>query len=508
MQEAKTIKSALISVYSKEGLSELVALLAQHGVRIYSTGGTLEFIKSQGVDAVSVESLTGYPSILGGRVKTLHPKVFGGILARREQDADLDQLIAHQIPEVDMVVVDLYPFEQTVASGASEADIIEKIDIGGVSLIRAAAKNHRHVLVVPSRAHYAEVLTLLRQGQCTTTAEQRARFAGMAFAHTARYDTAIAAHFSDTPSAPTFVCQLGGLKPLRYGENPHQQAAFYGPFADMFEQLHGKEVSYNNLLDIDAATALVAELNGPAVVIVKHNNACGVAVRSTLQQAWVDALAGDPVSAFGGVIAANRPIDVATAEQINQLFFEVLIAPGFATEALPLLQSKKNRILLLQKQAQQPQRTFRTALNGVLVQERDAHREPPEALRTVTQRPPRPEQVDDLLLANIIAKHSKSNAIALVKGQQLLGSGVGQTSRVDAVRQAIAKARAFGFDLRGASLGSDAFFPFADGVQAAIDAGVDAVVQPGGSVRDQEVVDCCNQRNVAMVFTGIRHFKH
>lgn len=508
MQELKTIKSALISVFYKDGLPELVSLLASHQVKIYSTGGTLDFIKNQGFEATAVEELTGYPSILGGRVKTLHPKVFGGILARREVDTDLGQLAEHQIPEVDLVVVDLYPFEQTVASGASEADIIEKIDIGGVSLIRAAAKNHKHVLIISDRTQYAEAIDMLRRSRCATTAGERARFAAMAFAHTARYDTAIAAHFSAAPSATTFVSQVCSHKALRYGENPHQQAAFYGPFADMFDQLHGKEISYNNLLDIDAAFALIGEFDAPAVAIIKHNNACGVAVRPTLQQAWTDALAGDPVSAFGGVIAANRPIDAATAELINQLFFEVLIAPGFDAEALTLLKSKKNRILLHQKQTQLPLRTFRTALNGVLVQERDVHRDRPEALRTVTQRAPRSEQIDDLLFANIIVKHSKSNAITLVKGQQLLASGVGQTSRVDAVKQAIAKARAFGFDLRGAVMASDAFFPFADGVQAAIEAGIDAVIQPGGSVRDQEVVDCCNQHGVAMVYTGIRHFRH
>lgn len=508
MQELKTIKSALISVFYKDGLSELVSLLASHQVKIYSTGGTLEFIKNQGFDATAVEELTGYPSILGGRVKTLHPKVFGGILAQRDVPSDLGQLAEHQIPEVDLVVVDLYPFEQTVASGASEDEIIEKIDIGGVSLIRAAAKNHKHVLIISDREQYAEAIDMLRRSRCTTTAGERARFASMAFAHTARYDTAIAAHFSAAPSATTFVSQISGHKPLRYGENPHQQAAFYGNFEAMFEQLHGKEVSYNNLLDIDAATALIGEFAEPAVAIVKHNNACGVAVRPSLQQAWVDALAGDPVSAFGGVIAANRPIDAATAELINQLFFEVLIAPGFAPEALPLLKSKKNRILLHQKQTQLPLRTFRTALNGVLVQERDVHRDRSETLRTVTQRAPRPEQIDDMLFANIIVKHSKSNAITLVKNQQLLASGVGQTSRVDAVKQAIAKARSFGFDLHGAVMASDAFFPFADGVQAAIDVGIDAVIQPGGSVRDQEVVDCCNQHGVAMVYTGIRHFRH
>ena len=508
MSTLKPIKSALISVFSKEKLDELVQLLGKHSVKIYSTGGTLEFIKNQGVEATAVETLTSYPSILGGRVKTLHPKVFGGILARRGNNSDMSQLGQYQIPEVDMVVVDLYPFEQTVASGATEDEIIEKIDIGGVSLIRAAAKNHADVLVVSDRAQYAQTIAMLQQNGCATTAEQRRQFAAQAFVNTAHYDTAIAAHFCGQQSNAAFVQQVSGHKALRYGENPHQQAAFYGNFEAMFEQLNGKEVSYNNLLDIDAATALIGEFADPAVAIIKHNNACGAAVRSTLLQAWIDALAGDPVSAFGGVIAVNRPIDVATAEQINQLFFEVLIAPDYAPEATELLRSKKNRIILKHHAAQLPEQIFRSALNGVLVQQRDTHREQASDLRVVTNLQPAADQIDDMLFANIIVKHSKSNAIVLSKNCQLLGSGVGQTSRVDAVRQAVAKAQSFGFELKGAVMASDAFFPFADGVAEAAKAGVNAVIQPGGSVRDQEVVDFCNQNNVAMVYTSIRHFRH
>lgn len=501
MHTQKPIKSALISVFTKDKLDELVQLLAQHGVKIYSTGGTLEFIKNQGIEATAVETLTGYPSILGGRVKTLHPKVFGGILARRENPSDIKQLADYQIPEIDMVVVDLYPFEETVASGATDAEIIEKIDIGGVSLIRAAAKNHADVLIVSDRAQYAGVIDMLRQGKCSTTLQQRHFYAAQAFANTAHYDSAIAQYFSAE-------AQCGMQKSLRYGENPHQQAVFEGNFEAMFDQLHGKEVSYNNILDIDAAVALIGEFSDPAVAIIKHNNACGAAVRNTLLQAWVDALAGDPVSAFGGVIVANRTIDAATADEINKLFFEVLIAPDFAPEALDLLRSKKNRIILRQKSNQLPEQIVRSALNGVLKQQRDTHREQAADLKVVTNIQPAADQIDDMLFANIIVKHSKSNAIVLAKNRQLLASGVGQTSRVDAVRHSVAKAQSFGFELKGAVMASDAFFPFADGVEVAAEAGINAVIQPGGSVRDQEVVDFCNQRNVAMVYTGIRHFKH
>ena len=492
----KTINTALISVFNKDGLDEMLHALAQAGVKFLSTGGTQAFIQSQGYECDAVEDLTGYPSILGGRVKTLHPKVFGGILSRRDNSDDCAQVKQYDIPAIDLVVVDLYPFEQTVASGASEDEIIEKIDIGGVSLIRAAAKNFRDVAIVASKAQYATLVSMMRSnGGAATTLAQRRQLATMAFGVTSHYDTAINAHFA-------------GEKTLRYGENPHQHGKFVGDFDAMFTQLHGKEISYNNLLDIDAAVALMADFSQPTFAILKHNNACGVATRDNLADAFTAALAGDPVSAFGGVLIANREIDTHTAELMNKLFIEVCIAPAYTDAALEILTTKKNRVLLVMKPINLPATTCRSALNGMLVQQRDTRVETEADLRPVTTAVPTASQVDDLLMANVIVKHSKSNAITIVKNGQLLASGVGQTSRVDALKQAIEKARAFGHSLDGAVMASDAFFPFADCVEIAHEAGITAVVQPGGSVRDQESVDYCNQHGMAMVMTGTRHFKH
>lgn len=508
MKEFKPIKTALISVYHKDKLDEIVKLLNSYKVKIYSTGGTLDFIAGCGVEATPVESLTGYPSILGGRVKTLHPKIFGGILARRDNENDQFQLQEYEIPEMDLVIVDLYPFEQTVASGASEPEIIEKIDIGGVSLIRAAAKNFRDVVIVSNRNQYSKLIDILQNNHCSTNLEQRKMFAGEAFGTTSHYDTAIFNYFNGEFPQASFRKSVEGLNTLRYGENPHQKGVFYGDLNAHFEQLQGKEISYNNLLDIDAAVNLIKEFSDATVAILKHNNACGVASRQNIKEAWVDALAGDPVSAFGGVIIANRVIDLATAEEMNKIFFEVLIAPAYNDDALEVLKSKKNRIILIIKDLQLPQFTYRTLLNGVLVQERDSHKETPAELKVVTNNAPTQQQIDDLLFANIIVKHSKSNAIVFAKNRQLIASGVGQTSRVDAVKQAIDKAHNFNFDLQGAVMASDAFFPFPDSVEIASKAGVNAVIQPGGSVKDQESIDFCNSKGIAMVMTGIRHFKH
>lgn len=508
MAEHKAIRTALVSVYHKDNLNRIVKLLSQYNVTIYSTGGTLDFIRGLGLQAKAVEELTGYPSILGGRVKTLHPKVFGGILARRENENDLFQLQEYQIPEIDMVIVDLYPFEKTVEQGASEPEVIEKVDIGGVSLIRAAAKNFRDVLIVSNREQYETVFQMLSEQDCCTTLEQRKAFAAEAFATSSHYDAAIYNYFSSEFPQPVFRKSLQGKSMLRYGENPHQKGVYYGNLNEVFEQLAGKEISYNNLLDIDAAVNLIHEFEDPTIAILKHNNACGVASRSTLRDAWADALAGDPLSAFGGVIIANREIDKVTAGEINKIFFEVLIAPGYTTDATELLMQKKNRILLKLKSTHLPPHTFRTVLNGVLMQERDMTTESSEALQLVTKHPASPDQVADLLFANKIVKHTKSNAIVLVKNRQLVGSGVGQTSRVDAVRHAIEKAKTFGFDLSGAVMASDAFFPFPDSVQLVREAGIMAIIQPGGSVKDQESIDYCNANGVAMIFTGVRHFKH
>lgn len=510
MSETKRIKTALISVFHKDGLDEIIKMLHDGGVRLLSTGGTKSFIESLGIPCDAVEDLTGYPSILGGRVKTLHPKVFGGILGRRDNEGDRGQMGQYEIPEIDLVIVDLYPFEATVASGAPEADIIEKIDIGGISLIRAAAKNFNDVVIVASKAQYAPLRDILKAAGPETTLDERRAFARSAFAVSSGYDSAIFNYFDTTTEATPDALRLAldGTKHLRYGENPHQQGRFYGDFEALFHQIHGKEISYNNLLDIDAAVSLIEEFSEPTFAILKHNNACGIATRPTMQEAWKDALAGDPVSAFGGVLIANRDIDASTAEEINKIFFEVIIAPGYSDEALAVLKQKKNRIILIQREELTTKRQVRTVLNGALVQDRDLRRETPADLRQATEKAVDEAQVADLLFANKIVKHSKSNAIVLAKGQQLLASGVGQTSRVDSLRQAIAKARSFGFDLNGAVMASDAFFPFADCVEIAHEAGIDAVIQPGGSVRDQETIDYCNTHGVAMVMTGIRHFKH
>lgn len=512
MDTLKPIKSALISVYHKEGLDSILSKLNALGVELISTGGTKDFIEKVGYKCKSVESLTSYPSIFGGRVKTLHPKVFGGILQRRDNESDNQEATDYTIPEIDLVIVDLYPFEATVAAGASQEDIIEKIDIGGISLIRAGAKNFNDVVIVASQAQYAPLDKLLGEQSGATTLAQRLWFASEAFKVSSGYDSAIYNYMSGVvqPVPDALRVAVDHRRELRYGENPHQQGNFYGNFDELFTQLHGKEISYNNILDIDAAASLIADFSPekPCIAIIKHNNACGLAVRSTVLDAWTDALAGDPVSAFGGVIASNALIDDATAEEINKIFFEVIIAPGYTEKALAILEQKKNRIILHQHKPLKADRQFRSALNGALVQARDNSVETPDMLKQVTERAPLPEQIEDLLFANIIVKHSKSNAIVLAKGQQLLASGVGQTSRVDALRQAIEKAHSFGFDLSGSVMASDAFFPFADCVEIADKAGVVAVIHPGGSIRDNDSVQFCNEHNMAMVTTGIRHFKH
>ncbi len=505
----KTIKTALISVFYKDGLDEILALLHKGGVKFLSTGGTREFIQGLGYECDAVEDLTGYPSIFGGRVKTLHPKVFGGILNRRDDEGDRKQAAEFEIPSIDLVIVDLYPFEQTVASGASDEAIIEKIDIGGISLIRAAAKNWRDVIIVASKAQYAPLRDLLAAQGPQSDPEQRRWFAKEAFAVSSGYDSAIFNYFDRQGEMPSALrVAVDGIKPMRYGENPHQPGFFFGDFSAMFDQLHGKEISYNNLLDIDAAVSLIADFTETTFAVLKHNNACGVASRKTVAEAWRDALAGDPVSAFGGVLVTNAKVDLEAANEINTIFFEVIIAPDYAPEALEVLKSKKNRIILVQKQPLQTKSSYRSCLNGALVQARDLKVETAEDLNPVTKEPVDPAQIEDLLFANKIVKHSKSNAIVLAKNKQLLASGVGQTSRVDALKQAIAKAESFEFSLKGAVMASDAFFPFADCVEIAHQAGINAVIQPGGSIRDQETIDYCNANGVAMAMTGTRHFKH
>jgi phosphoribosylaminoimidazolecarboxamide formyltransferase/IMP cyclohydrolase len=507
MTSLKQISSALISVYSKDGLDRIVNRLHELGVKLYSTGGTQKFITELGIPVTAVETLTSYPSILGGRVKTLHPKIFGGILGRRDMQEDLDQLAEYGIPEIDLVVVDLYPFEETLASGAAEQEIIEKIDIGGISLIRAAAKNYKDVLVVASREQYEPLLQLLESADGATSLEDRRVFATEAFNVSSHYDTEIF-RFFDGDRASALKLSKTGARTLRYGENPHQEGRYFGDLDALFEQLHGKEISYNNLLDIDAAVGLISEFNDTTFAVMKHNNACGLASRDLLVDAWNAALAGDPVSAFGGVLITNRAIDPATAAEMNKIFFEVVIAPEYEEEALEILKQKKNRIILVQKKSGLQDKTVRTVLNGVIVQDRDRSTETVADMKAVTEKVPGKDQMEDLVFANKIVKHTKSNAIVLAKGRQLLASGVGQTSRVDALKQSIEKALHFKFDLTDAVMASDAFFPFADSVEIAGKAGITAVVQPGGSVRDQESIDYCNAHGMAMVFTGIRHFKH
>lgn len=507
MNNLKSIKTALVSVYHKDKLDVVVRKLNDLNVKIISTGGTSDFVKSLGVDVYTVEDLTGYPSILGGRVKTLHPKVFGGILARREQQGDKDQLAEYQIPEIDLVIVDLYPFEETVASGAEDKAIIEKIDIGGISLIRAAAKNFNDVLIVSSRTQYEPLMQLLEEKNGQTDLDDRRKYAGEAFNTSSHYDTAIFNYFAKEETSAFKLSYQNGDQ-LRYGENPHQKGMFFGDFNKVFDKIHGKEISYNNLLDIDAAFSLMSEFNETTFAILKHNNACGIASRNKLIDAWKDALAGDPVSAFGGILITNAKIDEETALEIDKLFFEVVIAPAYDEKALEIIKQKKNRIILVQKTNDLPKVQFKSLLNGVAVQDRDLKTETKENMTVATKLSPSSKEYIDLEFANKLVKNSKSNAIVLAKNKQLLASGIGQTSRVDALRQAIAKADGFGFSLEGAVMASDAFFPFPDCVEIAHNAGITSVVEPGGSVKDKESIDYCNQNNMSMVFTGIRHFKH
>ena len=507
--EAKKIKSALISVYYKDGLEDIVRELHKNDVTIYSTGGTYKFIHDLGIEPIAVESLTGYPSILGGRVKTLHPKVFGGILSRRDIYSDGEQLKEYEIPEIDLVIVDLYPFEQTVASNAPEQDIIEKIDIGGISLIRAAAKNFKDVLIVPAVNHYAEFLELYRENDGCTILEERHRFAAYAFNVSSHYDTAIFNYFNRTEDIAAFKQSSLQAVPLRYGENPHQKGFYYGDLEACFTKLNGKEISYNNLGDIDAACSLIDDCEETALAILKHNNACGMATADSLLDAWKLALAGDPVSAFGGVLITNRKITKDVAEEMHKIFFEVCIAPDYDADALEILKGKKNRIILKRNAFKMHQQMFRSVLDGVLVQDRDTVVPKAEEMtNSVTSTSVTPNVAADLAFATILVKHTKSNAIVLAKNHQLYASGTGQTSRVDALKQAIAKAKSFGFDLNGAVMASDAFFPFPDCVEIAHEAGITAVAHPGGSIHDQDSIDYCEKNKMAMVITGKRHFKH
>ncbi|MCH7523935.1 MAG: bifunctional phosphoribosylaminoimidazolecarboxamide formyltransferase/IMP cyclohydrolase [Bacteroidetes bacterium] len=510
MSNTKTIKSALISVFNKEGLAPIVKQLNKLGVTIYSTGGTQKFINDLGINVIPVEEITSYPSILGGRVKTLHPKIFGGILNRRDNPQDVAELIEYNIPQIDAVIVDLYPFEKTVSSGASDEDIIEKIDIGGISLIRAAAKNFTDVICVSSVDDYAEFLELITSDNGSISEEDRKRFATKSFNVSSHYDSAIFNYFNKNHEIATLKISETNGKVLRYGENPHQKGFFFGNFDELFTKLHGKELSYNNLLDVDAAVNLMNEFknDAPTFAILKHNNACGLSIRSTIHQAYIDALAGDPVSAFGGVLISNTEIDIATATEIHNLFCEVVIAPSFSEEALEILKGKKNRILLILHDIEFPQTTVRSCLNGTLVQFRDNKTDTVENLTNVTNNSPNANELEDLIFASKICKHTKSNTIVLVKNKQLFASGTGQTSRVDALNQAIHKAQSFNFNLKGAAMASDAFFPFPDCVEIADKAGVTTVIQPGGSIKDQLSIDYCNEHNIAMVFTGTRHFKH
>jgi len=508
MSTSKTIQSALISVFSKEGLEPIVKFLHSQNVTLYSTGGTEDFIKNLGIPVVPVEEVTSYPSILGGRVKTLHPKVFGGILNRQDNESDVQQMEEFNIPQIDLVIVDLYPFEKTVASGASEADIIEKIDIGGISLIRAAAKNFKDTVIVASMNEYSLFLDMITKQNGATTLEDRKLLATKAFHVSSHYDGAIFSYFNTDETI--YKASIADGQVLRYGENPHQKGFFFGDFDAMFKKLHGKELSYNNLLDVDAAVNLINEFktDGPTFAILKHNNACGLASRNTISEAYLAALACDPTSAFGGVLISNTKIDVATATEINKLFCEVVIAPEYDAEAVAILQEKKNRIILVQNNVELPQKQVRTCLNGLLIQERNNITDNKKDLTTVTTTSPTEQEIEDLIFASKICKNTKSNTIVFAKNGTLISSGTGQTSRVDALQQAVEKAKHFGFDLTGASMASDAFFPFPDCVALAKEAGITAVIQPGGSIKDQLSIDYCNENNLAMVFTGTRHFKH
>ena len=505
--ERKKIKKALVSVYHKDKLDVIIKKLFTEGVEFISTGGTKSFIESLDIPCSAVEDLTGYPSILGGRVKTLHPKVFGGILSRRDLAKDNEQLETYEIPEIDLVIVDLYPFEATVAAEADEPTTIEKIDIGGISLIRAAAKNFKDVVIVASQDQYEPFMEVLDGNGAQTTLEERRWFAKEAFAVSSQYDSAIFNYF-DGDEKSAFRLSENNAKTLRYGENPHQRGVFFGKFDDMFEQLQGKEISYNNLLDIDAAVNLINDFDDITFAILKHNNACGIASRPVLVDAWNAALAGDPVSAFGGVLITNAIVDRETAIEMNKIFFEVVIAPDYDLDAIEILSQKKNRIILILKNAKIRSQQVRSLLNGVLMQDKDMHTELAEDFNVVTEKSPSEIEIEDLIFANKIVKHTKSNAIVLAKNKQLCASGVGQTSRVDALVHAIEKADAFHFDLKGAVMASDAFFPFPDCVQIAAEAGITAVVQPGGSINDSKSIDTCNEKGLSMVTTGFRHFKH
>ena len=505
---SKKIKSALISVFYKDNLELIVKKLGEQGVTIYSTGGTQKFIEDLGVPVTAVEDLTSYPSIFGGRVKTLHPTIFGGILHRRDNESDLAQAEQFEIPPIDLVIVDLYPFEETVASGAPEEDIIEKIDIGGISLIRAAAKNFKDVIIVPSKNEYDALYNLLDAKGGESELADRKWFAKQAFDVSSNYDSAIYNYFGGE-EPDTLKVSIQESKTLRYGENPHQKGRFYGKLEDLFEKLHGKELSYNNLVDVDSALNLIDEFKDEtAVAILKHNNACGCATGSDVKDAYLKALAADPVSAFGGVIVSTVAIDAAVAEELSQLFFEVLIAPSFNEDALEVLMKKKNRILLKRKPVQMPKKQIKTLLNGIIEQDIDATMEGRAEFKTVTKIAPSEEQIKALEFANKVCKHTKSNTIVFSNGDQLFASGVGQTSRVDSLKQAVIKAKAFGFDLNNAVMASDAFFPFPDCVELAKNEGVVAVVQPGGSIKDQESIDYCDANGMTMVLTGVRHFKH
>ena len=507
MSDKRTIKNALISVFHKDGLESIVKKLNELNVNIYSTGGTQKFIETQGISVNRVEDLTTYPSILAGRVKTLHPNIFGGILSRRNVQMDKKQLEEYQIPEFDLVIVDLYPFEQTVASNASEKEIIEKIDIGGISLIRAAAKNFNDVLTVSEMAQYPETLELLENNGASSSLAVRKKFAATAFNVSSHYDTAIYNYFKSDESA-SLKQSIRKSKPLRYGENPHQKGTFYGELDEVFTKLNGKEVSYNNLLDVDSAVNLITEFNTTTFAILKHNNTCGIASRKNLVEAWKNALAGDPTSSFGGVLITNKEVCLETAMEIDKIFYEVLIAPKFTTEALKILKKKNKRIILQQNKITLPNTQLRSILNGILHQEKDLKTDTIKDMKTVTKSIPSDKQLIDLVFASKICKHTKSNTIVLAKNEQLCASGVGQTSRVDALKQAIEKAKKFGFNLNGSVMASDAFFPFPDCVEIAAKEGIKAVIQPGGSIKDQLTIDYCNTKNIAMVLTGIRHFKH
>jgi phosphoribosylaminoimidazolecarboxamide formyltransferase / IMP cyclohydrolase len=505
----RKISRALVSVYYKDNLEPIIHRLAKSGVELVSTGGTQDFIEKLGYAVTPVEKLTGFPSIFGGRVKTLHPTIFGGILYRREDSGDQQQAGEYKITPIDLVIVDLYPFEETVAKGSSEEEIVEKIDIGGISLIRGAAKNYKDVIIVSSRQQYTSLLEMLESKNCSSDLSDRKRFAAMAFDVTSHYDTAIFNYFNGEFHLPSFKQSYQQGRTLRYGENPHQQANYFGDLGLLFEQLNGKELSYNNLVDIDAALSLLREFSTEtAFVIIKHTNACGVGIAPSVKEAYLKAFEADTISAFGGILATNKIVDLSAAQEINKLFFEILIAPGFDQAALDLLKSKKNRMILLQKQGLSATRQFKSLLNGVIEQDLDLKTDSREDLRVVTKKAPTDKETDALIFASKICKHTKSNTIILATNGQLLASGVGQTSRVDSLRQAIEKARTFGFSLEGTVMASDAFFPFPDCVEIAHQHGIKTVIQPGGSVKDQDSINFCDNHQMSMVFTGIRHFKH